>query len=134
MEKTRQEIQELQDQIGPAAAIALCAWRPGFVTESWAIDRGLIENHGCAVVPLREREGLVEAVVRRGAESLTLQWTRNSAVQFFPLVEHEDFGLALHSFDLATNKVLAMVGRLEVRDWVDVITSHERIQPLGFLA
>ena len=31
-------------------------------------------------------------------------------------------GLALHPFDLATNKVLALVGRLEARDWVDVLT------------
>ena len=43
---------------------------------------------------------------------------------FFPLVEHEDLGLILHPFDLATNKVLALVGRLEVRDWVDVIQWH----------
>ena len=40
----------------------------------------------------------------------------------------------LHAFDLATNKVLALVGRLEVRDWVDVIYSAERLQPLGYLA
>ena len=51
-----------------------------------------------------------------------------------PLVEHADFGLTLHPFDLATNKVLALVGRLEARDWVDVIASHERIQELGLLA
>jgi hypothetical protein len=43
-------------------------------------------------------------------------------------------GLTLHPFDLATNKVLALVGRLEVRDWVDVINCDERIQPLGYLA
>lgn len=104
------------------------------VAESWAIDRSLIESHGCEVAPLREREGFVEAIVRRGAESLTLQWTRDGAFRFFPLMEHEDFGLALHPFDLATNKVLAMVGRLEARDWVDAITCHEHIQPLGFLA
>lgn len=59
---------------------------------------------------------------------------RDSAFRFFPLQQHEEFGLTLHPFDLATNKVLALVGRLEVRDWVDVIASDERIQPLGFLA
>ena len=35
---------------------------------------------------------------------------------------------------MATNKVLALVGRVEVRDWVDVMTCHEKIQPLGYLA
>jgi hypothetical protein len=83
---------------------------------------------------LRERLGIVEAQVLRGGESVVLQWTRDSAFRFFPLVEHEDFGLTLHPFDLATNKVLALVGRLEARDWVDVIHCHERVQPLGYLA
>ena len=59
---------------------------------------------------------------------------RDSAYRFFPLVTHDDLGLTLHPFDLATNKVLALVGRLEVRDWIDVILCHERIQPLGYLA
>ena len=59
---------------------------------------------------------------------------RDSAFRFFPLVEHADLGLTLHPFDLATNKVLALVGRLEARDWVDVIACDERLQPLGYLA
>jgi hypothetical protein len=33
-----------------------------------------------------------------------------------------------------TNKLLALVGRVEVRDWIDIIESSERIQPLGYLA
>jgi hypothetical protein len=40
---------------------------------------------------------------------------------------------ALHPFDLATNKVLALIGRLEPRDWVDLIGCHDEIQRLGFL-
>src|SRR5260370_37688965 len=49
-------------------------------------------------------------------------------------MEHVDFCLTLHPFDLATNIVLALVGRLEARDWVDVIACHQRIQRLGYLA
>lgn len=30
--------------------------------------------------------------------------------------------------------MLALVGRLEVRDWIDVIHCAERLQPLGYLA
>jgi hypothetical protein len=48
-------------------------------------------------------------------------------------MQHEELGLVLHPFDLATNKVLALAGRLEVRDWIDLITCHERIQPLDYL-
>ena len=40
----------------------------------------------------------------------------------------------LHPFDLATNKVLALVGRLEPRDWIDVLQCDEKLQPLGYLA
>ena len=58
---------------------------------------------------------------------------QDSAFRFFPLVEHADFGLALHPFDLATNKVLALVGRAEVRDWVDIIHCHASLQPFGYL-
>lgn len=100
---------------------------------TWEADRALLDSGGYEVRVLRERLGMVEAQVARGGEALLLQWTRDSAFRFFPLVEHDDFGLTLHPFDLATNKVLALVGRLEVRDWVDVIHCHERVQPLGYL-
>jgi hypothetical protein len=62
-----------------------------------------------------------------------MQWARDSAFRFFPLLEHEQLGLVLHPFDLATNKVLALAGRLEPRDWIDVLNCHDYIQPLGFL-
>lgn len=104
------------------------------VQASWMADRQLLQEAGCDVVVLRELAAYVEAIVRRGSDSVVLQWTRDSAFRFFPLLEHEDFGLTLHPLDLAANKVLALVGRLEVRDWVDVIMAHERVQPLGLLA
>ena len=104
------------------------------VRASWVADRALLQREGYDVRPLRERESFVQAVVARDPDRLVLEWTADSAFRFFPLLEHSDFGLVLHPFDLATNKVLALVGRLEPRDWVDVITCHERIQPLGYLA
>ncbi|MCP4624061.1 MAG: hypothetical protein GY850_11075, partial [bacterium] len=55
------------------------------------------------------------------------------AFRFFPLMEHDELGLTLHPFDLATNKALALVGRLEVRDWIDLIQCHSRIQNTGYL-
>jgi len=97
-------------------------------------DRELLKANGYDVEPIRERRSFVEAVVRKGGSAVLLQWARDSAYRFFPLVQHEDLGLVLHPFDLATNKALALVGRLETRDWVDLIGCHERIQPLGYLA
>ena len=104
------------------------------VAASWEADRALLENAGYEVQVQRAREGFAEAMVIRGNEGVLMQWAADSAFRFFPLVEDEDFGLTLHPFDLATNKVLAMVGRLEVRDWVDLIYCHDRIQRLGYLA
>lgn len=101
---------------------------------SWAADRRLLEEAGFEVRVVRERPFFVEAQLRRGDDSLLMQWARDSAFRFFPLVRHDDLGLVLHPFDLATNKVLALVGRLEVRDWVDVIHCDQTLQPLGYLA
>lgn len=104
------------------------------VEESFEADRRTLERHGFVVEVSRRRPAFIEAEVRQAEDRLLLQWVQDSAFRFFPLVEHEEFGLVLHPLDLATNKVLALVGRLEVRDWVDVIETSERLQPLGYLA
>jgi hypothetical protein len=100
---------------------------------SWDADRLLLQEHGFQVRVLRERPSFVEAQISRGNDSVLMQWARDSAYRFFPLLQHKELGLVLHPFDLATNKVLALVGRLEVRDWVDVIECNERIQPFAYL-
>lgn len=104
------------------------------VASSWEHDRQTLEESGCGVTALRERVGFVQATVSRGNDTLLVEWVHDSAFRFFPLVEHDELGLTLHPFDLATNKVLALVGRLEVRDWVDVLACDERLQALGYLA
>jgi hypothetical protein len=101
---------------------------------TWQADRRLLENHGYELRSIHERRGYVEVLVGKGGDTVLMQWTHDSAFRFFPLVQHEELGLTLHPFDLATNKVLALAGRLEIRDWIDIITCHERIQPLGYLA
>ena len=106
----------------------------GALAASWRADHALLESHGFEVLVVRERPTLVEAEVGQGSDRVRVEWARDSAFRFFPLQSHPDFGLTLHPFDLVTNKVLALVGRLEVRDWVDVIASNDRLQPLGYLA
>jgi hypothetical protein len=101
---------------------------------SWRADRATLETNGFEIHIARDRRGLIEADVASDGERVRVEWARDSAFRFFPLVRHDELGLVLHPFDLATNKVLALVGRLEVRDWVDVIACDARIQPLGYLA
>lgn len=101
---------------------------------TWNADRAALLDDGYEIETVRERPAFVEAIVRRKAESVILQWTQDSAFRYFPLVEHPDLGLTLHPFDLATNKVLALVGRVEARDWIDVLQCDSAVQPLGYLA
>ncbi len=104
------------------------------VAASWDTDRRQLEAAGYDVRALRERPGFVEAEVTDGEGSVRMEWAQDSAYRFFPLIEHQDLGLALHPFDLATNKLLALIGRREVRDWVDVLQCDAVLQPVGYLA
>ena len=90
---------------------------------SWQADRRTLDGAGYEVALVRERPSFVEAEVRSRGQSVVLQWAHDSAYRFFPLLTHEDLGLTLHPFDLATNKVLALVGRVEPRDFVDTLTA-----------
>ena len=101
---------------------------------SWAGDRTLLTENGYTVQPLREAPSFVEARVCRNNDHTLMQWARDSSFRFFPLIADDIMGLTLHPFDLATNKILALVGRLEPRDWIDVINCDLRIQPSGYRA
>jgi hypothetical protein len=96
-------------------------------------DRAVLEAAALPVTLKRQWETFVEAQVGSGDNTTELQWAFDSAFRFFPLVEHSELGLTLHPFDLATNKVIALVGRAEPRDWVDTIECDARLQPLGYL-
>lgn len=103
--------------------------------KSFSNDYGLLKNSGFEVRIIREASSYNEALVlNEKGDRVLIQWLRDSAFRFFPLVEDPEFGLTLHPFDLATNKVLALVGRLEARDWMDLQASVEKIQDLGYLA
>lgn len=103
------------------------------LANSWFADRRELDKNGYATAIVREMTTFIEAEVSRAGQSVRMQWCCDSAFRFFPLMEHPDFGLVLSPFDLATNKILALVGRSEVRDWVDALVCHKKIQPLGYL-
>jgi hypothetical protein len=100
---------------------------------SWSDDRRLLTTNGYEVQVLREAISFVEARVIRNSDHTIIQWARDSAFRFFPLIADDLMGLTLHPFDLATNKILALVGRLEPRDWIDVINCDRKIQPFGLM-
>ncbi len=103
------------------------------VALTWASDRVVLTAKGYKVEPLREAPSFIEARVSLGSDRVIMQWAQDSAFRFFPLLEDDLMGLVLHPFDLATNKVLAMAGRMEPRDWIDVLSCDRNVQPLGYL-
>ncbi len=74
------------------------------------------------------------AVVRAEERAMKIEWAQDSAFRFYPVQEDERFGYRLHDADAATNKVLALVGRSEIRDFVDVLHLDDSYLPLGALA
>jgi hypothetical protein len=100
---------------------------------TWTADRDTLCRAGYDVSVTREMPSFIEAIVSNASGSTAMQWVRDSAYRFFPLIEDDLMGLALHPFDLATNKVLTIATRVEARDWIDVLNCHRQLQPLGYL-
>jgi hypothetical protein len=74
------------------------------------------------------------AVVIMDGQQLKVEWAQDSAFRFFPVQQDAFCGYRLHDADAATNKMLALAGRSEVRDFVDVLHLHETYLSLGALA
>ena len=75
----------------------------------------------------------IQALVSSGGETTKPEWVVDSEFRFFPVVQDEVFGYILHPVDLATNKVMAVAGRREPRDVVDLLAFHGQTLPLGAL-
>ena len=103
------------------------------VAAAFERDTATLRAAGYDVIVKRERTFFREATVSRDGRSTDVQWARDSAYRFFPLVEDPLLGLALHPFDLATNKLLALAGRTEPRDLIDIETCDDRLQSFGLL-
>jgi hypothetical protein len=96
-------------------------------------DAALLVAQGYAVEWLLRQTALHRADVRRGEEAVRLDWCFDSAFRFFPVQPDSELGYCLHQADLATNKVLALAGRAEIRDYLDILFLHENYLSLGAL-
>ncbi|MGH7703169.1 MAG: hypothetical protein ACREMO_08745 [Gemmatimonadales bacterium] len=104
------------------------------VASAFAADRERLVRAGYAVDVELSLPGFVRAVVRRGEHATRVDWAHDSAWRFMPLVRDELGGLLLHPVDLAVNKVLALAGRDEPRDFVDILFVHHGVLPLAALS
>jgi len=101
------------------------------VASAFEADRTSLEGEGLVLEVEISQPGYVRAVVRRGDDATKIEWAQDSTWRFMPVERSEEFGYRLHPIDLATNKVLALAGRDEVRDVVDTLYFHEHILALG---
>ena len=104
------------------------------VAAAFAQDRDTLTTAGYDIDIELVLPGFVRAVVRRGSEGTRVDWAHDSAWRFMPLVRDELGGLLLHPIDLAVNKVLALAGRDEPRDFVDILFVHRRVLPIPGLS
>jgi hypothetical protein len=95
------------------------------VAESVAVcaeaDATVLRAAGYSFQWTLRQDGFFRAEVKRGEEGLRLDWAADSPFRFFPVRPDKDFGYCLHPADLAVNKVLALSGRTEFRDFLDVL-------------
>jgi hypothetical protein len=101
------------------------------VASAYEQDRVTLVGQGYAVDREIAQPGYIRAVVRRGGDATKVEWAQDSTWRFMPVMRSEEFGYQLHPIDLATNKVLALAGRDEVRDLVDTLYLHEHVLSLG---
>jgi hypothetical protein len=62
--------------------------------------------------------------IERLPDGVKMEWCQDSAWRFFPIEPDPLLGWKLHRFDAITNKALALAGRSETRDVVDLVANE----------
>ncbi len=103
------------------------------VASAFTQDRDTLQRARYQVDVELSLPGFIRALVRRDEHATRVDWAHDSAWRFMPLVRDALGGLLLHPVDLAINKVLALAGRDEPRDFVDILFVHRQVLPLAAL-
>jgi hypothetical protein len=103
------------------------------VATAFDADRRVLTDAGYAVIIDMNQPGFVRARVQDGTGATKVEWAHDSAWRFMPTVRDAECGYRLHAVDVAVNKVLALAGRNEARDLVDIAVIDDEFLPLGAL-
>ena len=103
------------------------------VGQAFGADRCVLETAGYSVEVSLSQPGFVRAIVGRDGDATKVEWAHDSSWRFLPPIRDAGVGFRLHPMDLAINKVLALAGRDEARDFLDVIYVHRHHLSLGSL-
>jgi hypothetical protein len=106
-----------------ADRVALCADQ----------DAVTLTKAGYAVEWILRTGTFHRAVVTLRGQQVKVEWAQDSAFRFFPVQKDAFCGYRLHDADAATNKILALASRSEIRDFVDVLHLHQTYLTLGTL-
>lgn len=106
---------------------------PERVARAFEDDSTLLRAQGYNVELEMSQPGYIRAIVEKGNQKTKVEWAHDSAWRFMPTLYSEEFGYQLHPVDLAINKILALVGRDEPRDFIDAMFAHNEMLSLGAL-
>lgn len=105
----------------PAASVIQCA----------LIDIKTLQDNGLKVDKLLETPSYVRAFVKAAEDGVKLEWATDTSFRFFPVISDPEMGFRLHEIDTAINKCLALAGRTEIRDVIDMLKIHDELLHLG---
>lgn len=103
------------------------------VAEAFAADSVRLREWGMSLQIELNQPGYIRALITHREDSTKIEWAHDSAWRFMPVVMHRETGYQLHPIDIAVNKALALAGRDEPRDFLDILYIHQEILPLGAL-
>jgi hypothetical protein len=104
------------------------------VAGAFAADSDVLQQAGFQLAIEMRQPGYIRALVRGpDGQATKIEWAADSDWRFMPAQKDPLCGYRLHPVDIAVNKVLALAGRDEPRDLVDVVTIHHEQLALGVL-
>jgi len=103
------------------------------VAEAFSADFMLLIKNSFEVKVEIQQPGYIRARIVMGAEATKVEWAMDSSWRFMPAVKDEICGYRLHGIDLATNKILALAGRNEPRDFIDILDLNKKYLSFGAL-
>jgi hypothetical protein len=104
------------------------------IVEAVSKDTAVLRANGYELVIAHPQPTFQRGIVSRDRRQTKIEWLYDSAFRFFPVEADSELGYRLNFWDAATNKLLALAGRNEVRDYLDVLWLDREHLKLGFLA
>ncbi len=101
------------------------------VASSFKADQLLLKQNKISCSVEIAQPGYIRCQVSAGKDVTKIEWAQDSSWRFLPPLFAKSLGYVLNPIDLAINKILALAGRDEARDYLDVHSTHQNILPFG---